>query len=559
MKKRVRLTSLILAVIIMVSLFAGCSSNSNTESSANSEKPSQSNKPADSTKSGETLSFSVTLPSFGAKIEDSMVHKEWVKQMESIMGKKLDIKYNYIPISEYQEKSNLLLASGDTTDLFMIMSQDIYKKYETQGLFLELSPYKDLLPNYMSLVDKAPDGQIKAIRSDGKIYGLWNMNLPRQTKDKGMGVYTPATYRYDILQKNSIEIPKTFDELYGAAKKLKEVYPNSFPINSSGSFDALFNANHNGGAKIYWNGQKYGFGPTEESYKEALEFANRLYYEKLLDPEVFSDKSDAIKKKMLSGTNYILLQNWFNAAAEWNRSATGGEKFAISIFPNNPKYGTAWQSIYDFSTVGVDLNAIMVINYKSKNGKELAKLLDLQYKPDIIKLTTWGIEGTTYTMGADGLPNFVDSIKNAANTWAEGDKYGMRSSASYRPGLQAAIDTRAFVNFAPKDASIVDGKLIETPWETAFKDLPFPNDFTPPWIKEPYLEFTDAEKELINSNLSPINTYVAEMQNKFINGKEKFENWAAFQEKIKKTGNLDKVLQIYNDALKRYQDRAAKK
>ncbi|UVI27353.1 hypothetical protein [Paenibacillus spongiae] len=43
----------------------------------------------------------------------------------------------------------------------------------------------------------------------------------------------------------------------------------------------------------------------------------------------------------------------------------------------------------------------------------------------------------------------------------------------------------------------------------------------------------------------------------FINGKESFDNWTAFQDKIKKTGDLDKVLQIYNDALKSYQERSA--
>ncbi len=198
----------------------------------------------------------------------------------------------------------------------------------------------------------------------------------------------------------------------------------------------------------------------------------------------------------------------------------------------------------------------MVVNPKAKNVKELVKLLDLQYKPEIIELVTWGIEGTTFARDSNGRPTFVDSIKKAATPWTEGDKYGMRSSSSYRPGLQMAIDTWAFVDFAPSDPGFIDGKRIEKPWETAFSDMPYPNDYTPPWTNEPFLEFTDDEKEQITSNMSPIKTYVAEMQNKFINGKESFDNWSAFQDKIKKTGDLDKVLQIYNDALKRYQERS---
>ncbi|MBB6674533.1 extracellular solute-binding protein [Cohnella nanjingensis] len=558
MKQRHRLFSLILAFLFVAgTILAGCSSDKQSKDGAKNEETEKSTN--DAAPSGDTLSFSVTLPSFGKKIEDAMVQKEWVAKMESLLGKKLDIKFNYIPISEYSDKSKLLLASGNLTDLVLIMDKGLFNQYEEEGMFKDLSPYKDELPNYMNLVDQATSGEIKAIRSDGKFYGLWNINLPRQAKDKGMGVYTPATYRYDIFEKNNMKLPNTIDELYEAAKKLKELYPKSFPVNTLwNSFDSLFFANHNGGAKVYWNGEKYVFGPTEESYKEALQFANKLYAEKLLDPEVFSDKDDAIKKKIMNGTNSILLQSWFNFAADWNRSATGGEKFVISLFPDNPKYGKAWQSINDFSTVGVDQGAVMVVNAKAKNAKELVQLMDLQYKPDIIELVTWGIEGTTFTRGADGKPTFVDSIKKADNAWEEGDKYGMRASSSYRPGLQMAIDTMAFVDFAPNDLGYVNGNVIEKPWETAFADMPFPNAYTPPMVNEPFLEFTDDEREQMTSVMSPINTFVAEMQNKFINGKESFDNWSAFQDKMKKTGDIDKVLQIYADAQKRYQDRLNK-
>ncbi|RXZ80055.1 extracellular solute-binding protein [Paenibacillaceae bacterium] len=543
MRQQVKIISFILATLLFVAaIITGCVSDSSTKDAAETEN---------------TVSFSVTLPSFGAKIEDSMVHKEWIEQMESLMGKKLNIKYNYIPISEYSEKSKLLLASGDITDLFMIMDKDLYKQYENEGLFLDLSQYKNHLSNYLNLIGEAADGDIKAIREDGKFFGLWNIDLPRQEKNQGMGVYTPATYRYDLFKKHALEIPSTLDELYSVAKKLKELYPESYPINTKG-FDPIFLAHHNAGPVIYWDGNKYVYGPTEESYLESLQFANKLYTEKLLDPEAFSDKDDAIKKKAMNGTNSILLQNWFTFAGDWNRSATGGEEFVLSLFPDNPKYGKAWQSVVDYSSISVNLGATMVINQKTKQGEQLVKLLDLQYKPEIIDLITWGIEGTSYTRDADsGKPTFVDSIKNTDNAWAAGDEYGMRASSSYRPGLQMAIDTRAFVDFAPKDMGIIDGKIVETPWETAFHDMPFPNDYTPPYINEPYLEFTDDERADITSNMSPITTYVAEMQNKFINGKESFDNWTAFQTKIEKVGDLDKVLQIYNDALKRYQDRHA--
>ncbi|GJM78407.1 hypothetical protein HMSSN139_09030 [Paenibacillus sp. HMSSN-139] len=191
---------------------------------------------------------------------------------------------------------------------------------------------------------------------------------------------------------------------------------------------------------------------------------------------------------------------------------------------------------------------------KVKNPEELIKFIDYQYSDEMIQLITWGIEGTTYTIGENGVPTFVDSLKTAKDPWLEGDKYGMRASRNYNPGLQMVSDARAFVDFAATDYTVFDGKYEEVPIEKApfLTSLPMPeNEYVPSWLSEPSIQLTGDESQRISEIMNPVKTFVTEEQAKFVAGKNSFDDWQAFIEKIHKMGNIDEVLQIYNDAAQR--------
>ncbi|WP_258168140.1 hypothetical protein [Paenibacillus sp. AR247] len=76
MVKKAKMLSLILACMLAFSVTACSKSDETSKDSAD----------------GDTLSFSVTLPSSGVDNENSMIGKEWKKQMEAKLGKKLNIK-----------------------------------------------------------------------------------------------------------------------------------------------------------------------------------------------------------------------------------------------------------------------------------------------------------------------------------------------------------------------------------------------------------------------------------------------------------------------------------
>lgn len=389
--------------------------------------------------------------------------------------------------------------------------------------------------------------------AEGNMFTFKETSTPRFPEDRGMLIQNTSAYRYDVFEANNIKIPETLDEFYGAAKKLKELYPDKYPVATKwNSLRSLFSANHIRD-EIFWDGEKYVYGVLDEGYKDALQFANKLYAEKLLDPEYTIDTDDTLKRKALNGDNLMWLTQWFTTPAEYTRTADDGKIFAVSLYPDNPKYGKAWQEVVNGNTPDLGWG-VYGVSSKVKNPEELIKFIDYQYSDEMIQLITWGIEGTTYTIGEDGVPTFVDSLKTAKDPWLEGDKYGMRASRNHNPGLQMVSDARAFVDFAATDYTVFNGKYEEVPIEKAefLTSLPMPeNDYVPSWLSEPSIQLTGSESQRVSEIMNPIKTFVTEEQAKFVAGKNSFDNWQAFIDKVKKMGNIDEALKIYNDAAQR--------
>ncbi|MEK5030821.1 extracellular solute-binding protein [Paenibacillus sp. FSL R7-0302] len=501
----------------------------------------------------EVMRFSVTLPTYGVDNPNSLVGKEWHKRMEAYMGKKVEIDYNYIPSSEYDEKVKLMIASDDLTDFFVTPLFYDTSEMAAQGQLLELAQYKELMPNYMNYISKVKNGMTRVTNADGEMYTFMETSTPRFPEDRGMLIQNTSSYRYDVFKANHIEIPKTLDEFYEAAKSLKKLYPDKYPVATKwNSLRSLFSANHIKD-EIFWNGEKYVYGVLEEGFKDALQFANKLYADKLLDPEYTIDTDDTLKRKALNGDNLMWLTQWFTTPAEYTRTANDGKIFAVSLYPDNPKYGKAWQEVVNGNTPDLGW-AAYGLSSKVKNPEELIKFIDYQYSEDMIRLITWGIEGTTYTMGENGIPTFVDSLKNAKDPWLEGDKYGMRASRNHNPGLQMVSDARAFVDFAATDYTVFNGKYEEVPIEKSpfLTSLPMPeNEYVPSWLSEPSIQLTGDENQRISEIMNPVKTFVTEEQAKFVAGKSSFDDWQEFIDKVQEMGAIDEALKIYNDAAQR--------
>ncbi|MDR0731137.1 MAG: hypothetical protein LBF63_05655, partial [Treponema sp.] len=223
--------------------------------------------------------------------------------------------------------------------------------------------------------------------------------------------------------------------------------------------------------------------------------------------------------------------------------------WAYILSPSDPAYGTPWQGVGNVNEYTISHNGEgTYIKAGARNLDTLLKLGDASYDPETIRLISWGLEGQTYTLKADGTPAFMDNIRNSgkASFWLAGDDWGMRSSSKYRPGLQGPIDTLAFIDCAPPQNAIIDGKFVQTPYETAFPNEPWP---TSPWIPPtelaPPIAFTPDENNANSSIMTAVSTYVSEETMKFITGERNFNQWNAFTAQIRNLG-IQTVLDMYN-------------
>ncbi|MCL2043052.1 MAG: hypothetical protein FWG89_02820 [Treponema sp.] len=505
---------------------------------------------------GEPFIITITLEG-SADSRTSMIEDAFQELVSQKMGRPVEIRYTLIPGGDYGERAALLLAADDIDDFFQLPFLFDASRFARAGMFVNLLDYEDQLPRYFNYLDQTPAGRAGVTTVDGQIHDIIGVGLPRFEPDRGILPSNVSSYRYDIFEQHGIPIPQTLEDVYTAALRLKELYPNVYPINSRWrDLRSLFAANHVV-ADIFWNGEEYVFGPLLPGYRTAVEFARRLTADNLLDPEWILDSDDSLRSKLLTDRTFIVLCDWFTTPGELTRLSDSGQIFAATWFPNNPAAGPyAWQTVENVNQIARNPFFNGVISSRASNMDLIMEFIDLQFDPEIVQLLTWGIEGVTFYFNPDGSKSFVDEIMSASDPWIAADAYGMRASRNMRPGLGVIADATAFVALAPNDWLFYNGALHVEPIELSQMtlSLPFPNHpFVPPTFHEPVLMFSTEESDEIARNMQAIYTFIDENVLRYINGSSGFDTWdSTFIAGIHRMGNIERVLELYNAAADRF-------
>lgn len=526
--RKMGLSGLALLLLFTVVL-AACSSNSNKGSES-----------ADTT---APLKLSIMAGTFGSIPENTEVQKEWQKRMEAFIGRPLDISWKYIPWGEYNDKFKLTLASGDLPDIMTNSGGELANQYGRQGIVLDISKYLDQAPNYSKFLDSTPYVESSMYTPEGNMY-FFGDGWSNTDNNEGT-VYGPL-YRFDIFKKHNIKIPETQDDFYQAAKKLKELYPDSYPVNSFSwpkAEEGFLYSNHTNGG-IYWDGTQYTYGAVSDAYKEALMFVNKLYKEKLLDPEIITQSDDQVKQKVTTGKSFMIPLSWYGFGDEFNSMGKGSMEWGAAFLPNNPKYGKSWKmESVEAGQIIKPYNGVL-ISAKAKNPELLVKMIDYQYSDEMIDLVNWGIEGKTYEV-KDGKKYYLPEIMNAEIPSKALDPFGTGG------------DNRSGIIFTPQDFSSDVGKYKPMPF---YADNKYMNEITflatdkyggpdtiAPMDRAPKIFLNKEEQAKRNETMTPIETYVSEMVTKFIIGEKSFDEWDKYKEDIKKMGDYEAIVKMMNE------------
>jgi len=561
-KQRVKILSLLLSIFLLISIFAGCGQkeapiDDSQKQTEQPEKPAenkdQEQTPTESEESDvpEYLNAEgfpivkepITLKGFGEK---NVSHADWNEMLvfqEYEKMTNIKIEWNTPPVQGYQEKKNVLLASGDIPDIFYRanLSPTDEVVYGTQGVLIPLNDLIDkYAPNIKALFEKYPEIKKSITQPDGNIY-----SLPQATDSLATRVQKNWINK-KWLDNLNLDVPTTIDEYYEVLKAFRDKDPNGngqkdeIPVTDAGKGNRMFaqligswglgNKGTSGVNPPYVDLGPDGnlrFYPIDPRYKEVLEFINKLYAEGLLDNMVFVLESPEFTAKGDQG----IIGGFFNG----NSSEIIGQKYMEDYVAVPALKGPYGDQLWGDVQGTVQATGTFAITNICKYPEAAIRWIDYFYSEEGVRLLRMGVEGVTYTKLPDGGYQISEDFTNNPDGLSFPQAMGRISPWPGGGVPQFILEEHEKVRLHQScfdGAEIVKAYLPDEVWK-----------FT----------FTAEEIDQLTALQSDIHTYVEEMRVKFVIGEEPLSNWDNYVNTIQKMG-LDELMKIYEKAYERWKN-----
>lgn len=516
--------NIILTLIISSLLLAGCSSGSGTKSEGRSEETaatavSKSGYPI--VEEPVKLKMFTRIAPVNGPFKDMPVFQDYGKLSN------VEVEFTETPTDGFQEKKNLLFASNELPDaLFRSgLTQLETIRYGTAG---QLIPLENLIdeyaPNFKKLLDQYPEIRSAITTPEGHIYALPAVvTLGAARTDK-------KWINQQWLDKLNLEEPQTTDDLYNVLVAFRDQDPNGngeadeIPMTaraSAGSGQGIpvvtmmsgsFGLDQQLGYNINLVDEKVEIWMGSEQNKELLIYLNKLYAEKLLDPEVFSHKEAEYLAKQASGNAGFFFDQTNNPFLDIADQYTG-------IAPPEGPNGDRLQS--QGAPIARDFGAFAITSV-NKYPEATLRWIDYFYSEEGSTLLRFGREGEHYEL-KDGIPYYKEDFLKSGN---------QAKITPYAGGGAPHL-------ISEQVASYINPPQVQ---EAQEKLDPFM-----PKVRYAAPMFDEQTAQKVNVLRNDIDKYYEEQSTKFIAGAESFDKWDEFQATLKKM-KIDELQQLYQDA-----------
>ncbi|TVY12006.1 extracellular solute-binding protein [Paenibacillus cremeus] len=543
--KKTQWTAVLLSAVITGGMLAGCSDKGNESGGAAAPKDSPGAKPAESkfnatgfpiVKEPLNMTFmAAKAPTTANNWNETMLWQEYAKMTN------MQINFQLTPFDAFTEKRNLALASGDLPDAIFLarMNTSDLVKYGGQGTIIKLNDLIDkYAPNLKKIMEQYPDIKKGITMPDGNIYSFPNILAPEFTSVRSGKLWI----RKDWLEALKMPEPSTTEELYNYLKAVKSTDLNKngkadeIPLGGTKiadlviQFKGYFGLMNRGANHPYVDvdpaSNQLRFIPTDDRYKEMLQYLNKLYSEGLIDKDIIPNEKDQNKffAKGAEGVYGALrISSPFTLMKQTNYIGLQTLK------------GPRGEKVYSDSRPAVSGPGAFVITNKNKNPEATVRWMDYFYGEEGNKMFFMGFKDKSYIEKPDGSVEYTDEIvKNPQGLTFEQAlvKYVTWPGGGY-PGI---VREKYFKGAESLPESVDAAKKFAA-------DMP----------KETWSSFsyTDKENEKMIALSTDIQTYVDEMTAKFITGGTPLSDFDKFVATIKKMG-LDDYMKLYQAAYERY-------
>jgi len=526
---------------------AGCSSGDGKDSKSSKDlsgkRAGAMDKYAvgDQFKATQPVSFTIMMLSNAAY----PYKEDWPFLAELTKRTNVTLKSTVVPGSDYNQKRSVVISGGDAPMIIPKTYHPDEEQYIAGGAILPVSDYIDLMPNYKEQVAKwnlQGDIDSSLRQADGKYYLLPGLHEDVWV-DYSIGVRT------DILQKLSLDIPKSWDDVHSMLTAMRTAYPTQYPFSDRWSTPPQPGGNNllsivsqaygtwAGWAyqNAYWDGgaKKFVFTGAMDQYKQMCQYLNTLVTEKLLDPESFTQPDDNANQKFATGKSFVMSANAQTVVNDLRKGIATIPGATVAKIPTpigpmgNVKQGTRLE------------NGIM-ISSKAKDSPNFVAMMQfidwLFYSAEGKMFAKWGVKGQTYNGSIDdGSFKLAPDVK-----WA-----GINPTAT--KNLQ--VDYGYFNGVFSYGGTT---KLLNTQFtdeEKKFQDVMTQRKTLPVAPPKP---LTSDEREQASLWETSLKDYVGQQTLKFILGTRPLSDWNTYVNELKGK-NMTQYIDLINKAYSRYQ------
>ncbi len=448
--------------------------------------------------------------------------KDWY--IVDLIKRKTNISFDVQLIAtDYNNKLAIVVASGDIPDIVWLWPNNSLQ-HGQQGAFINVFDHLDQTPNFEKWMKAGwSDGFGPLISGEGKMYVYPNLEVG-ETEREGW------FYRKDIFEKHNLQVPVNEQEFYQVLKKLKQLYPDSYPLSFRRPLYRLFNMAPQFGARMEYyydeGSDSWKYGPIEDNMKDMVAYFHKLHDEELLTPDFLSISTQSWVEQVSAGKAFITF-DWLTRMDFFNKPMRELVRDFTMFFMPPWKGGPRGQrKIEDTLFYGVGPG----IASNSKNMKKALAYVDWLWSDEARDLISWGEEGITHEL-VDGKKKFLD-VTEPNELW--------RETGIMTYGFFGRYDVQANISLASPELAygLTEGHKY---------------DMAPLLI----VNFLPEEQEIDSTIGQAIETRMEEQISKFIIGMKDMAEWDQYVQEIQNLG-LDRMLSLHTTAHKRVKQRTQK-
>lgn len=314
------------------------------------------------------------------------------------------------------EQFNLMIASGDWTDLFesKLYSGGVTQAYQ-DNVILELTELMpENMPDYWALL-QAQDAMDRA-----NIYNDAQQILSINDIYGSMTVNSGLLMRQDMLEAVGLDTPATIDDLTEALTLVHEKYSTeqTFYVGTDGIMSNVVGAFGTAGFDITGGSADLGFyvdqGAVQsallsQNYYDYLQYFISLYQAGMIYSDFYSQVPSASMMNELSMGHAFIWSGdggLIDSMTETGKAEVPEYQLCgIGAIVENP--GDTYHFASASSAVETEGTCISAT---CKHVEEAMQALNWYFTEDGIEFCRWGVEGITYTIGDDGSEVFTDAV-----------------------------------------------------------------------------------------------------------------------------------------------------